>query len=147
MMAALAGINFIYNAAGTLESTLTASYEQTVIDNEICGMVSRALRGVEISDETLALDVIEAVGPEGQYLDQRHTLEHLKKEHYLPTIISRERRERWERAGSRDLREIAREEAKRILKEHQPEPLDRDVEENLKKIVKEVEKRESERVG
>ena len=147
MMAALAGINFIYNAAGTLESTLTASYEQTVIDNEICGMVSRALRGVEISDETLALDVIEAVGPEGQYLDQRHTLEHLKKEHYLPTIISRERRERWERAGSRDLREIAREEANRILKEHQPEPLDRDVEENLKKIVKEVEKRESERVG
>jgi len=143
MMAALAGINFIYNAAGTLESTLTASYEQTVIDNEICGMVSRALRGVEISDETLALDVIEAVGPEGQYLDQRHTLEHLKKEHYLPTIISRERRERWERAGSRDLREIAREEAKRILKEHQPEPLDRDVEEDLKKIVKEVEKRES----
>jgi trimethylamine--corrinoid protein Co-methyltransferase len=147
MMAALAGINFIYNAAGTLESTLTASYEQTVIDNEICGMVSRALRGVEISDETLAIDVIEDVGPGGQYLDQRHTLEYLRKEHYLPMIVSRERMERWERAGSKDLREVAREEAKRILKEHRPEPLDRGVEEDLKKIVKEVEKRESERVG
>ena len=147
MMAALAGINFIYNAAGTLESTLTASYEQAVIDNEICGMVSRALRGVEISDETLAIDVIEDVGPGGQYLDQRHTLEYLKREHYLPKIINRERMERWERAGSKDLREVAREEAKRILKEHRPEPLDRGVEEDLKKIVKEVEKRESERVG
>ena len=142
MMAALAGLNFIFNAAGTLESTLTASYEQAVIDNEICGMVSRALRGIKISNETLAIDVIERVGPGGQFLDQRHTLEYLKKEHYLPTIINRQKRERWEKAGSKDLREIAREEAKRILKEHQPEPLDRDIEEELKKVVKEVEKRE-----
>jgi len=142
MMAALAGINFIFNAAGTLESTLTASYEQAVIDNEICGMVFRALRGIKISDETLAIDVIERVGPGGQFLDQRHTLEYLKKDHYLPTIVNRQKRERWEKEGSKDLREIAREEAKRILKEHQPEPLDRDIEEEIKKVVKEVEKRE-----
>jgi len=147
MMAALAGINFIYDAAGSLESTLTASYEQVVIDNEVCGMVSRALRGIEISDETLAIDIIESVGSGGHYLAQRHTLEYFRKEHYLPTIINREKREIWEKAGSKDLREVAREEANRILKEHQPEPLDRDVEEELKKIVKAVEKRESERMG
>jgi len=147
MMAALAGINFIFNAAGTLESTLTASYEQAVIDNEMCGMVSRALRGIEISDETLAVDIISDVGPGGQYLNQRHTLEYLRKEHYLPIIVNREKRERWERGGSKDLREVAREEAKRILKEHQPEPLDRHIEEELKKIVKEVEKRESKHLG
>ncbi len=145
MMAALAGINFIFNAAGTLESTLTASYEQAVIDNEICGMVSRALRGIAISDETLAIDVIENVGPGGQYLNQRHTLKYLEKEHYLPMIINRQKREKWETAGSKDLREVARDEAKRILKEHQPEPLDRSVEEDLKKIIKEVEKRERKR--
>jgi len=147
MMAALAGINFIYCAAGSLESTLTASYEQAVIDNEICGMVSRALRGIEISDGTLAIDIIEDVGPGGHYLAQRHTLEYFRKEHYLPIIINREKRERWERAGSKDLWEVAREEAKRILKEHQPEPLDRGIEEELQKIVKDVEKRESEHVG
>jgi trimethylamine--corrinoid protein Co-methyltransferase len=142
MMAALAGINFIFNAAGTLESTLTASFEQAVIDNEICGMMSRALRGIAISDETLAIDVIESVGPGGQFLDQRQTLEHLKKEHYIPTIVNRQKREKWERTGSKDLREVAREEAKRILKEHQPDPLEQDVEQELKKIVNEVEKRE-----
>jgi trimethylamine--corrinoid protein Co-methyltransferase len=141
-MAAMAGLNFIFNAAGTLESTLTASLEQAVIDNEICGMVSRALRGIRISDETLAIDVIEDVGPGGQFLTQRHTLEHLKKEHYIPTIINRQKREKWESAGSKDLGETARQEAKKILKEHQPEPLDRDIEEELKKIIKEVEKRE-----
>ncbi len=145
MMAAMAGINFIFNAAGTLDSTLTASYEQAVIDNEVCGMVSRSLRGIKVGDETLAIGVIEDVGPGGQYLDQRHTLEYFMKEHYLPTIINREKRERWERAGSKDLREVAREEAKRILKEHQAEPLDLDVEEKLKKIIKEVEKRELKR--
>jgi len=147
MMAALAGINFIYDAAGSLESSLTASYEQAVIDNEICGMVSRALRGIEITEETLAIDVIEDVGPGGHYLDKRHTLEHLRKEHYTPIIINRERRERWERAGSRDLWKVAREEARRILKEHQPEPLDREIEEELKKIIREVEKRESMHIG
>jgi trimethylamine--corrinoid protein Co-methyltransferase len=147
MMAALAGINFIYVAAGALESTLTASYEQAVIDDEICGMVSRALRGIEINDETLAIDVIEDVGPGGQYLAQRHTLKYLKKEHYLPIIINRQKREKWERAGSKDLREVACEEAKRILKEHRPEPLERDIEEQLKKVIKEVEKREIDRTS
>jgi len=142
LMAASAGINFIYDAAGALESTLTASFEQAVIDNEICGMVARALRGIDVNDETLAIDVIENVGPRGQYLSQKHTLKHLKREQYLPKIIKREKREEWEKAGSKDLWKIAREEVKKILKEHQPEPLDKDVEKELEKIVKEIEKRE-----
>ena len=141
LMAASAGINFIYDAAGALESTLTASFEQAVIDNEICGMVARALRGIDVNDETLAIDVIENVGPGGQYLSQKHTLKYLKKEHYIPKIIKREKREDWERAGSKDLWKTAREEAKKILKEHQPEPLDKDIEKELKRTIKEIEKR------
>lgn len=141
MMAALAGINFIYDAAGSLESTLTASYEQAVIDNEICGAVYRALRGIEISDKTLATDIIEAVGPGGEFLTQRHTLEYFREDQYIPKIINRDRREIWEKAGSRDLREVAREEARKILETHQPEPLDNDVRIEIEKIVKEIEKR------
>ncbi|RLI43749.1 hypothetical protein DRO69_08950 [Candidatus Bathyarchaeota archaeon] len=142
LMAASAGINFIYDAAGALESTLTASFEQAVIDNEICGMVARAIRGIDVNDETLAIEIIENVGPGGQYLSQKHTLKHIKGEYYLPKIIKREKREEWEEAGSKDLWKIAREEVKKILKEHQPEPLDKDVEKELEKIVKEIEKRE-----
>jgi len=142
MMAALAGINFIYSFAGALESTLTMSYEQLIIDNELAGIVSRALRGIRVNDETLAVDIIKNVGPGGHYLTQKHTLENFRKEHHIPMIISREKREKWEKAGSKDLREIAREEVKKILKEHQPEPLDRDLEKELKRILKDVEKRE-----
>ena len=145
LMAALAGMNFIYDAVGALDSTLTVSYEQAVIDNEICGMIQRALQGIKVSDETLAVDIIESVGSGGQYLNKRHTLEYLKKEHYIPMILDRHGWEMWEKLGSKDIVESAREEAKKLLKEHKPEPLDCSIEEELKKIIKEVERRESTR--
>jgi len=141
IMAALSGINFIYSFAGALESTMTISYEQLVIDNELAGMVIRALKGMRIDDEALAVDVIKNVGPGGHYLTQKHTLENFRKEHYIPTIINREKRELWEKAGSKDMREIAREKVKKILKEHEPEPLDPDIEKELKDILKEIERR------
>jgi len=141
MMASLAGINFIYDAAGSLESTLTASFEQVVADNELCGMVARAVRGFEVCEETLAVDVIEAVGPGGHYLTRKHTLEHLRKEHYLPSILNRQNRLKWEKNGSKTLRDVAREEAKRILKEHEPEPLEPEVDKELEKTIKELEKK------
>ncbi|MEM3453043.1 MAG: trimethylamine methyltransferase family protein [Candidatus Hadarchaeum sp.] len=141
IMAALSGIDFIYSFAGTLESTLTMSYEQFLIDDELAGMVARAVRGVRVDDEMLAVDVIKKVGPEHHYLTQKHTIENFMKEHYIPKIINREKRETWEKLGAKDLREIARNEVKKILKEHQPEPLDSDVEMELKKILEEIEKR------
>ena len=139
-MAALAGMNFIYDAGGSLESTLTASFEQAVIDNEICGAVSRAVHGIDVNDRTLAMDVIEAVGPGGEFLSQRHTLENVQKEHYIPRIINRDKWEVWQRAGAKDLRQVAREEAKRILAEHQPEPLDHDVTIEIENIANEIAK-------
>ena len=139
-MAALAGMNFIYDAGSSLESTLTASFEQAVIDNEICGAVSRAVHGIDVNDRTLAMDVIEAVGPGGEFLSQRHTLENVQKEHYIPRIINRDKWEVWQRAGAKDLRQVAREEAKKILAEHQPEPLDHDVTIEIENIANEIAK-------
>ena len=141
LMAAAAGINFIYYAAGSLESTKTASYEQLLISNDICGMVSRILRGIEVNDETLAVDVIRDVGPGGMYIANRHTLEHFKKEHFIPKIINRETREIWERKGAKDLQEASHETVKSILKDYQPEPLDKNVEKELERIIKDIEKR------
>jgi len=143
LLASLAGINFIYSFAGTLESTLTMSYEQLVIDNELAGMVLRVLKGVKVDDETLAVDIIENVGPEGHYLTQKHTLENFKKEHYIPVIVNREKWEKWNMSGSKDLRDTARKEVLKILKEHKPTPLDPGIERELTKIVKEIERRES----
>jgi trimethylamine--corrinoid protein Co-methyltransferase len=122
---ALAGANFIHHAAGMLEDMSTIAYEQFVIDNEILGMAMRAVRGIEVNDDSLALDVIDQVGPGGHYLKVKHTVQHLRTEHYYPTVIfDRQGRELWEQAGASDAWTRAKEAARRILKEHEPERID-----------------------
>lgn len=143
LMAAMGGINYIVYSAGGLEpGILTVSYEKFVMDNDMIGMVKRALEGIDINDETLAVDVIGKVGPGGHFLSQEHTKKYYKREVYYPAIFNRATYQTWVKAGSRDLREMARDRAKKILKEHFPEPLDKDIETELERIAKEVEKRE-----
>jgi trimethylamine--corrinoid protein Co-methyltransferase len=115
LVAGLSGANYIHDAAGMLELALTMSYEQTVIDNEIIGMVLRVMEGITVNDDTLAVDVIASVGPQGQYLGQRHTLKHMRQEHFIPTLADRSRREEWMEQGSKDLRTVAVEQARAIL--------------------------------
>lgn len=141
LMAALAGINYIWYP-GTLEYALTVSYESLVIDNEICGMILRALKGIKVDESTLALDLIEKVGPGGHFLAQKHTIEHLMEEHFIPKLSNRQSREEWEKAGAKSLWEIAKQEVRKILKEYKPMPLEKEVDEELQKFIKEVEKRE-----
>lgn len=116
LLVALAGGNYIHHAAGMLESMLTVAYEQYVIDNDIIGMALRVLRGIKVDKETIAQDVIEAVGPGGNFLIQPHTIKYARSEEYfVPQVADREGRTRWENAGSLDGRERARQRAKEIL--------------------------------
>lgn len=127
-MAALAGSNFIHHAAGMLEDMSTVAYEQFVIDNETIGMTMRALEGIEVTDETLAVDVVDRVGPGGHYLLEDHTVEHLRDEYYFPSLVmDRQSRDAWVQDGSHDARARARYIAQRILAEHECEPLPAEV--------------------
>jgi trimethylamine--corrinoid protein Co-methyltransferase len=127
---ALAGANFIHHAAGMLEDMSTIAYEQFVIDNELLGMAMRSVRGIEINDDTLALDVIDRVGPGGHFLMDDHTLRYMRTEHYYPSaIFDRQDREMWEQSGSTDAWSRAKETARRILTDHKPQPLDSTVDE------------------
>jgi trimethylamine--corrinoid protein Co-methyltransferase len=140
-LAALAGINFIYYAAGPhIESTKTVSYEQLIIGDELCGIVSRILQGIEVNEDSLAVDVTKAVGPEGMFISQRHTLEHFQ-ENFIPKIMNRDGRETWERKGSKTIQDISREAIARILATHHPKPLEPDVDRELTSIIKDIEKR------
>lgn len=129
LMASLAGVNFVYDAAGSLDSTLAASYEQLAIDDELCGAVGRVLRGIDASGEALALDLIEEVGPGGHYLGKLHTVKRVKFEHFIPKLLARQRWESW--VSSKKMLEQAREKVEKLLKEHEPEPLDPSVEREL----------------
>jgi len=116
LLIALAGGNYIHHAAGMLESMLAVAYEQYVIDNDINGMALRALRGIAVSPETLAEEVIATVGPGGNYLTRAHTLAHIRTdEYFVAATADRRGRPAWEAAGCHDARAHAKEIAREIL--------------------------------
>ena len=128
VLAVLAGSNYIHHAAGMLENMNSVAAEQYVIDNEILGMALRVLRGVEVNEETLALDVIDQVGPGGHFLMEDHTLHNMRSEFYYPSkVVDRQGWEGWQEAGSLEARERARRIAGDIMATHRPEPLDPEV--------------------
>ena len=135
LLVAMAGANFIHDSAGLLEFAMTASYEQYVIDDEINGMVMRAVRGIEFNEDTLALDVIKNVGPTGTFFDQVHTVKHLRSEFFFPKLSDRSPREQWVEKGAKDTRERAREIAKNILLNHKPLPIPPDIDKKIRETI------------
>jgi trimethylamine--corrinoid protein Co-methyltransferase len=118
LLAAMGGSNYIHHAAGMLESMLTVSYEQYVIDDEIIGMCCKVLNGIKIDDEHLALETIDEVGPGGTFITSAHTLDHMRTEYFSGNgVTDQSSRERWIESGSQDTRQRAREIARRILAE------------------------------
>ncbi|CAA7601025.1 trimethylamine-corrinoid protein Co-methyltransferase [Acididesulfobacillus acetoxydans] len=127
LLVALAGGNYIHDAAGLLESGLTVAYEQYVLDDEINGMVVRAVRGMEVDKETLSLDVIKRVGPGGNYIVDDQTYQYMRTEFFLPNVADRSPRALWESNGGLDGREKARRIARKLLAEHEVSPIDQAV--------------------
>ena len=124
LAAALAGSNYIHHSAGFLESLLTVAYEQYVIDDDINGTIMRAVRGIEVTDEMLSVDLIDEVcrpGGEGHYLGTSQSLTLMNTEYYYPHTGDRQRRDDWEAQGSLDMWERARQKAKDILQTHKPQ--------------------------
>lgn len=115
LLVALAGGNFIHDAAGFLEFCMTASYDKLVIDNEIIGMVMRAVEGIKVDEETLAFDLVKKVGPGGHFVSSRHTRRHMRTEQYYPQLSDRQDRVRWEAAGARDTWARATERVREVL--------------------------------
>jgi trimethylamine--corrinoid protein Co-methyltransferase len=135
----LAGADIVWGAGG-LACLMTASLEELVIDDELIKAMLMSLRGVEVNDETLALDVIKKVGPGGHYLAQKHTMDNFMKEQFIPELIDRSGYDEWKKNGEKSLVDRAREKVKKILKEHSVPPLDKDIQKELDKIIKRAEK-------
>lgn len=93
LLVAMSGANYIHDAAGLMESDLTVSYEKLVMDNEILGMCNRVLRGIEVTDATLALDLMVDKGPCEDFLAEAHTVEFMRKEFFEPQLSNRDKRE------------------------------------------------------
>ena len=138
LMASLSGANLVHDV-GYINNGLTTSFEQLVSSNEVIGMVRRIMGGVEVNEETLALDLIHEVGPGGEYLSSSHTLKHFK-ENWYPKLISRMPYEKWEKEGKKDFGTRVNERVRNILETHAPKPLEKDLAKELRKIVKSMDK-------
>lgn len=123
LISALKGANLIHDV-GYLNSGLTASYEMLVMSDEIISMVKRITKGIRIDRENLALDLIDRVGPGGNFLSTEHTLNHFRKELWFPTLMDRSTYQEWEKRGSQSLGHRCREKTECILKTHLVEPLE-----------------------
>ena len=122
LLAGMAGANLVYESAGMLASLLGCSFETLVMDNDLLGAAQRAVRGIEVSDETLSLDEIEmAVSGPGHYLGHDQTLALMESEYFYPELSSRDSPAVWEEAGGHDIREWARRRVKETLAAHYPD--------------------------
>jgi trimethylamine--corrinoid protein Co-methyltransferase len=134
----LAGANQIYGA-GMIESGVTFDLGQLVMDDEIARMIKFAVGGIAVTDETMAVDDIAAVGAFGDFLSLDATMRHMR-ELSQPEVLDRRVREDWESRGATDLYARCHAKAKDILAEHHPEPLPDDVAKRIRAIVEETDR-------
>lgn len=137
-IATMAGGDLITYSVGGIEHTLTASYEKILIDHEIIDGIRRAIRGFEINENTLALDVMKSLGPGGFYLAERHTRDNFRNEHLLTKLADTQNYDLWKKSGSKNITQRANEEVRRILSQHHPTPLDKDIKTELEGYLKKV---------
>jgi len=135
----LSGLNLIHDV-GYMAAGMACSVEQLVMGNEVVGMTKRFIEGITVNRETLAREVIEAVGPGGHFLQEDHTLEHFKNELWQTKLLNHTPIEPWKEAGRPTLEDRVREEVARIRETHTPVPLDSKVEAELERLTKEGEK-------
>ncbi len=133
-MTALSGPHLNHDV-GYIEYGSTASLDYLVICDDIIGMARRLVRGIQVNDETLALDVIDKVGPGGHFLAEEHTMKYFRSESFYSVLMNRQRYDSWRADGAKSLQQRANEKTRAIIEDYEPEPLPADVQQKIHAIV------------
>ena len=139
--ALLSGANLVHDL-GFMDAGMQGSLPLIAICNDLLGFLRAATRGLVVDDETLALDVVEELGPSGNYLAHDHTLKHFR-EAYYSKLADKWPHSQWVERGATTMEERAAKLVEEILAGHKPEPLPADIRRDLRKIVE----REQSRLG
>jgi trimethylamine--corrinoid protein Co-methyltransferase len=140
----LGGLNLIHDV-GYMNGGMICSAEMLVLGDEVVGMAKRFIRGIEVTPDTLARDVIQKVGPGGNFLQEEHTFRHFRQELWMPTLMSRQPYDSWQQEGSKDMGVRVQEKVKEILESHQAPPLPDNTLSALEKLKLDGEKELTER--
>ena len=135
LSATLSGANIIHDL-GYIGIGMTSCMEMVALCDEAVGMAKYFLRGLEITPETLALDVMHEVGPGGNYIAQEHTFKHFKDQMYIPTLLNRQTYDQWQETGSTTFGQRANRKVRDILEFHEVPRLAKALENEVKAIAK-----------
>lgn len=135
ILAALSGINVI-SGPGMMDFESCQSLEKLVIDNEICGMAYRLIRGIAQRDDPLTAGLFENIQADTEFLSSPHTRKWYKEEHTYPLMIDRDTYDVWVSLGRKSMAERAAEEVKRLLGEPLSSLVDEDIRKELEKIMR-----------
>ncbi len=126
-LAAMSGPGFVYESAGMLASLLGCSLEALVIDDEMITSIRRLMKGIEVSDDALSVDVIDdAARNVGHYLGASQTLALMETEYVYPSLADREDPDSWREQGSTDIQERARARVAEVMERHYPSHISND---------------------
>ena len=135
VLAALSGGGFVYESAGMLASLLGCSFEAMIIDDEMLSGIRRIARGIEVSDETLSVDVIaDVVNGPGHFLGAQQTMELMESEFMYPRHADRSSPDDWESAGAMDMSDRAAIRAKEILGTPQPASIEPEIDAGIRDL-------------
>ncbi len=134
VLAALSGINVI-SGPGMLDFESCQSLEKLVIDNEICGMALRLVRGIAQRNDPIATDLFQGFTADTQFLSMPHTRKWYREEHIFPGIIDRDTYDYWVSLGKKNSSERAKDKVEELLQEDKPSTLNDDAQTGLQNIM------------
>ena len=127
----MAGANFIFQAAGWLESGLVIGYEKFVIDAEQCGSLARVAQGLDLDEDQFASDAYREAGIGQAFLGVQHTMRHYQTVNYAAPLCDARPFEQWSEEGAADMQQRANTQVKQMLADYEPPPLDEAIDEAL----------------
>jgi len=139
--AARNGINFILHSAGILGSYIAMSFEKYLIDEEMCGVIRKMIKPMEVTDDSIDVEMIQKVGIGGQYLTQPKTFKLCRTEFFLSNLMSRQNQAGWKAGGSKGVDEAATEMVGKRLASYEKPEISPDIEAELSEYVMRKKKR------
>ena len=133
--AARGGVNVILHACGILGSYIAMSFEKFLVDEEMCGMIRQMLKPIEISDESIDVEMIHTVGAGGQYLTHPKTFKLCRSEFFLPDLMARSNYDAWNGAGRKKIHEVAEDKMSQRLAKYEKPDIDPSIEQDLTEYV------------
>jgi trimethylamine--corrinoid protein Co-methyltransferase len=138
LLSAMSGGNLLIFQGGS-SSELMYNPVLSILDDDVAGWIGHFIEGVTVNDETLAVDLINQVGPiPGHYLSTEHTRKWWRKEQYFPKVTDVESYPVWIRSGKKDALALAKERMEQILATHTPKPLTAEQEQTIEEIMQEA---------